>query len=58
LALAISLRQSQLSKVRRDTSCLILLESKLARRALAGLFLEIDIGELLPGAVDHDKARF
>jgi hypothetical protein len=27
-------------------------------RSPAGLILEIDIRQLLPGAVDHDKARF
>jgi len=38
LALAISLRQSQLSKVRRDTSHLILLESNLAAERRPGYF--------------------
>jgi hypothetical protein len=29
---------------------------ELGRRSPAGLLLEIDIGQLLPGAVDYDKA--
>jgi hypothetical protein len=38
--------------------CASSLVSSLAADRPAELLLEIDIGELLPGAVDHDKARF
>ena len=33
-------------------------ETTARRRSPAGLILEIDIRELLPGAVDHNEARF
>src|SRR6516164_10830903 len=39
---------------RLDTSRLILLDSNLAAERRPGLILEIDIGQFLPGAVDHD----
>jgi hypothetical protein len=37
--------------------CLIFRE-QLGGRSPAELVLEIDVSELLPGAVDYDKARF
>jgi hypothetical protein len=36
----------------------LVLREQLGRRSSAGLILEIDIRQLLPGAVDHDKTRF
>jgi hypothetical protein len=35
-----------------------LLHEQLGRRSPAGLILEIEIRQLLPGAVDYNKARF
>ena len=46
----------QLRDVGRNPPRLVLRE-QLGRRSSAGLLLEIDIRQLLPGAVDYDKAR-
>ena len=45
----------QFSKIHRDPPCLIF-GGQFCRRSPAGLILEIDIGQLLPGAVSHGKA--
>ena len=47
----------QLGDIRRDPSRLVFCE-QLGRRSPARLILEIDISQLLFGALDHDKARF
>jgi hypothetical protein len=53
LVLAHQLRQ--LRNIHRNPPRLVFGE-QLRRRSAAGLILEIDIGQLLPGAVRHDKA--
>jgi len=45
----------QLRRVGRNPPRLVFGE-QFGRRAPAGLILEIDIGQLLPGVVSHDKA--
>ena len=47
----------QLGDVRRDPPRLVFGE-QFGRRLPSGLLLEIDIRQLLPGVVDHDKASF
>jgi len=45
------------TEIHRNPPRLVLRE-QLRRRPPAWLILEIDIGKLLAGAVDYDKARF